>query len=185
MNESDSQRDIEEWIRESDKDELLTLKRPFRANMSLIIYFILAIAGVIGVFIALKRIGPPAPSVFRYVSPRWLTLLPLGILLEMVRQHFDHLYVFAHNKLTKIEGRYSFRYNVPSIKYSDIKGIVVEQSFWGRVFNYGDVHLGTAAQEQSELIMESIGDPYRIAELVEQLRAYNLKKDDPRSVHRE
>lgn len=173
--------DIEGWIQESDKDSLLEIKRPFRANMALLIYFLLSVVGYVVINAAVASLHPDDFPVLKLLSPRWLILVPCILLLEMVRRHLDHLYVFSHNKLTKIEGRLSFNYNVPSIKYADIKGIVVHQTFWGRVFDYGKVALGTAAQDESELVMDGVGNPYAVAELIEQLRAYNIKRDDPRA----
>lgn len=173
--------DIEGWIQESDKDSLLEIKRPFRANMALLIYFLLSVVAYVIINATAASLSPEDYPFLQVLSPRWLIIVPFILLVEMVRRHLDHLYVFSHNKLTKIEGRLSFKYNVPSIKYSDIKGIVVHQSFWGRVFDYGQVALGTAAQDEAELVMDGVGNPYGVAELIEQLRAYNIRRDDPRA----
>lgn len=177
--------DIEGWIQESDRDSLLEIKRPFRANMALVIYFFISVAGYVLINAALASLSPEDYPVLRVLSPRWLIVIPFLFLAEMVRWHLDHLYVLSHNKMTKIEGRLSFKYNVPSIKYSDIKGIVVSQTFWGRLFDYGEIALGTAAQEEAELVMQGVANPYGLAELIEQLRAYNLRKEDPRSMQRD
>jgi hypothetical protein len=101
---------------------------------------------------------------------RWLGLVPLVVLLDLIRVHYNDIYVFSRFKLTKIEGRISFNYSVPSINYNDIRGLVVSQSFMGRILGYGDIQIGTASTEGHELVMEGMLDPERLGEIIEKFR---------------
>lgn len=104
---------------------------------------------------------------------RLVSLLPIGVLLDIIRVHFNDLYVFARYKVIRHKGRISFQYSVPSINYTDIRGIVVSQSFIGRILNYGDVLLGTAAYDGHELVIEGVENPYELAEIIESFRKKN------------
>ncbi len=101
---------------------------------------------------------------------RWLGLVPFIVLLDLIRIYYNDIYVFSRFKLTKIEGRISFSYSVPSINYTDIRGLVVSQSFMGRILGYGDIHIGTASTEGHELVMEGMSDPERLGEIIEKFR---------------
>lgn len=101
---------------------------------------------------------------------RWLGLVPLVVLLDLIRIHYNDIYVFSRFKLTKIEGRISFKYSVPSINYSDIRGLVVSQTFMGRILGYGDIQIGTASTEGHELVLEGMLNPEKLSEIIEKFR---------------
>jgi hypothetical protein len=113
-----------------------------------------------------------APNVIR-----WAGLIPLGFFLSIVHFRFNNAYIFDSTDIYREEGRLSLCYKNPSIRYADIKGITVYQSFWGRVFNFGSIELGTAANEGNELIIQGIRGPHELAELIEALRLLNLDPD--------
>jgi hypothetical protein len=145
--------------------------------MGLVTYFVLSVIFVYLVNFYFRNPSPGQQAVLRVLSPRWLALLPLGILLEIGRRYYDCLYIFSVHQVTKIEGRLSLRYNVPSVKYADVKGVVVHQSFWGRLLDFGAINLGTAAQEGDEMVIDGVLSPYELAEFIDKLRSYNLGVD--------
>jgi uncharacterized membrane protein YdbT with pleckstrin-like domain len=116
------------------------------------------------------------PALFTTISPRWFALVPLFVLLQTMRLYYDDLYIFSDTELLRQQGRLSYNYRVPSVKFEDIKGINVRQTFWGRIFGYGAIDLGTAAQQDTELSLEGIGAPHDLATLIEQLRDHNRSR---------
>lgn len=114
-----------------------------------------------------------SPSMIRLVG-----LVPLGFLLTLLHYRFNNRYLLDDTNISRQEGRLSLCFRNPSIRYADIKGITVYQSFWGRILNFGSLELGTSANEGNELIIDQVKAPYYLAELIEALRRKNLKLDD-------
>lgn len=109
-----------------------------------------------------------------YFQPRVLGIFPLLMLVEIARVYYNDLYILGRERVRRHQGRLSLQYNVPSVMYKDIRLVSVSQSFWGRIFDYGSIFLGTAAQDEVELIIEGVASPYELSGLIEQLRDYNL-----------
>jgi uncharacterized membrane protein YdbT with pleckstrin-like domain len=139
----------------------------------------LVATSLVAVMIMIKACGSGSeadscsPNIMRLIG-----LIPFGFFLSVVHFRFNNAYVFDDTNISSQEGRISLNYRNPTIRYADIKGITVSQSFWGRVFNYGTIALGTAANEGNELTIKCIGSPYALAELIEELRRVNLDLDD-------
>jgi len=68
--------------------------------------------------------------------------------------------------------------SVMSIRYEDIRSIETEQSILGRMFDVGDVLIGTAAQSSVEVIFHGIAAPTDVQQLVqrERDRRHQLEK---------
>jgi PII-like signaling protein len=166
---------LEQLLLQPSKKELLLVKRSVLSMISGVITFCVAVTIVVLAHLYFPAIG--WIPVVRHFSPRWLALIPFVILLELTRRYHDNLYIFGESNVTRRQGRFSLRYSLPTIRYRDIRGITVYQTFWGRVFGYGDVLLGTAARADSELIIEMVDAPYDLADLIEQFRRHNLDED--------
>jgi hypothetical protein len=149
--------------------EALVLYRSLYSFLPNFILFLICIALVVVINSVLQNYITRVP-ILRFLPPRLFSLLPLAVLLETVREYYDVLYEMNQNGVTKKEGRLSFRYSVPTIRYSDLRGIFVYQTFLGRLFNYGSVYLGTAAQADAELVMVHIDKPYEVSAAIEEMR---------------
>jgi hypothetical protein len=104
---------------------------------------------------------------------RWLSLVPIGVGLNLLRVYYNDIYILGAEKISREHGRISFFFSVPSINYSDIRGIIVQQGFWGRLLDFGNVLLGTAAYEGHELVLEGVKAPNELASLIEEFRKSN------------
>lgn len=167
--------DFETVIESPNKSRLLELRRAVRSNLLLVVLFVFS---VIGVYI-ITYISETSPLVkfiptFISPSPRWLSIVPAGILLEIIRRQYDDLYIFGLHRITHLRGRLSLSYNIPVVKYADIRAINVSQSFWGRVLDYGEVSIGTAAHEGNELLITGIRAPEELALLLDKLRSNSI-----------
>lgn len=120
----------------------------------------------------------------RNFSVRWLAVIPVVMLLEILRRYNNDLYIFGLEKVTKEQGRLSLSYSVPVVKYMDIRSVTVVQDIWGRIFNYGNVELSTAARTGAELVLEAVGDPEALAVFLEDCRSHVKRMGlDGRSRH--
>ncbi len=146
-----------------------------RSPRSTLSYIVLALLLSIAVFVLNYlfpdfRISQTVP-VLKWISFRWLAIFPAAVLLEMVRKHHDDQYIFGRHRITHLNGRLSLSYSIPVLKYQDIRAISVTQDIVGRMFNYGNVEISTAAQEGSELVIEGIYAPWDLADLIDELRS--------------
>lgn len=106
-------------------------------------------------------------------SFRWFALVPMAALVEIVRCYNNDLYVLERERIVHHAGLLSWTYNVPSIRYYDIRAIRINQGVVGRILNFGDIELSTAAQERSELIITGIHDPIEFCRTIEEMRTWH------------
>lgn len=163
---------IEELPLQSKNKVLFKVQRSPRSTLS---YIFLAIFLAFVVFVLNYnfphfRVSETTP-VLKWISFRWLAIFPAIVLLEMIRKYHDDLYIFGKHRITHLNGRLSLSYSIPVVKYQDIRAITVTQDIVGRVFNYGTVEIGTAAQEGAELKIEGVRNPWELADLVDELRS--------------
>lgn len=109
-------------------------------------------------------------QIFESWSYMWLATGSLFIALEALRVYHDDLYVFDREKITHKGGRLSLTYEVPVIRYSDIRSIEVVQSVAGRLFDYGNISLGTASHEGEEMSIEGVRNPNELGIALDELR---------------
>ena len=166
--------EFETLIQNPNTNRLLEVRRSPISMLSLIAFFIIS---VVGVYFAIHYIHESfifALLPDSVVSPRLLTAIPLLLLLEILRRLHNDLYILSQHRITHLHGRFSLSYNVPVIKYVDIRAINVIQDFWGRIFDYGDVAVGTAAHEGNEILIHGVKSPDKLALLLDQLRSHSI-----------
>ncbi len=161
--------DVNTLLAESTGTVLLGVYRSYRSILSHMFVFVLSILIVVGINLALQT-TPVGPYL------RWLSIVPVLILLNIFRTYYNDLANFERHKVTQYDGRLSLNYEMPSIKYSDLRAINVEQDILGRIFDYGDLQLGTAAAEGWEMTIHGIRAPRDLAALVNQLRSHSVRQ---------
>lgn len=150
---------------------VLEVQRSLRSILSGFAVFLFSVLVVYLLNYFFHEWRPPLDiPVIRHLSTRWLSVIPVLILVEILRRYHDHLYIFDNRRITHKSGRLSLAYSIPVIKYIDIRGIKVQQDILGRILDYGSVSLGTAAQEGDEMFIVGILAPNELADLVDQLR---------------
>lgn len=156
-------------------DRLLEVNRSLLSILSSFALFFFSALAVylLNYFFYDFRIPVDVPLI-NQVSTRWLAVVPAIILLEIVRKYHDDLYLFGRERITHLEGRLSLTSSVPSLKYTDIKAIMIHQDILGRIFDYGDIALGSSAQDGNELTIAGVRGPVALASLIERFRQYNL-----------
>jgi hypothetical protein len=163
-------------LQQQNANRLLEVRRSPRSLLSLIILFFILVAFAFvssELFIRVKIIA----DIFSFLDPRYFALLPGFLFLEILRKYHNDLYIFGAHRLTHLRGRFSLSYHVPVVKYGDIRAINVMQDFWGRIFNYGDVIIGTAAHQGNELVISGVKDPEKLAYLIDSLRDFSIREN--------
>ncbi len=163
---------LDELLSGRDKERLLVVSPTYYACFSLLCLFVGSVLVLLYLTITLCGGGDGSLCSPNFI--RVLGLIPLVFLAMALRFRYDTQYILGEVDITGQLGRISFSYEVPSIRYTDIKGVVVDQPFWGRIFDYGDVELGTAASAGNELIIRNVRAPSQLAALVEALRSWNV-----------
>ncbi len=161
-----------------DPDRILVFTPAYRSFLSMMILWIFTVVVVLALNVWSYQWTAAYPrSLISDLPMRWLAVVPMAILLEILRRKYNQVYIFGIDKATQIVGRLWFTYNETVIEYGDVRSINVVQSFWGRIFDFGRVDISTAAQEDSELQLDGVIAPEELAALVDHLRTYSRELD--------
>ena len=155
---------------------LLRLRRTLRSIVSLLFYFVLSLTVVVVLNICFRD-SPYVNKIFL----RLMSVVPLFFFLDIFRRYFDEITHLERHKLIQYRGRISLKYEVPSLKYIDIRTIQVDQDIFGRILNYGDVLIGTAGMDGFELEIHGVGSPAELQHLIECIRDASVKTIAKRS----
>ena len=92
----------------------------------------------------------------------WLIVPVIFIIIDMIKTNVEKV-EFYDKKVTERNGLIS-----KDEKETTFKGVVsvtVQQSFWGRIFNFGDVHIDLVGK--NNLYLEKIANPYDLKKFLE------------------
>lgn len=150
---------------------LLEVRRSFRSILSNMFYFGLSVVVVVIInIISVRGMIPFSIPILENISVRWLSIVPVVLLLNIVRNYYDDLYQFKLHKIVEFGGRLSLSYTTPAVVYQDIRAVNVRQDILGRIFDYGDVQVGTPGHDGYEMTMQGIRAPRELAVLIDRLR---------------
>lgn len=168
--------DLQTILSNPDKNQLLRVRKSAFSQIPIIFVFIgLVIALYVVTLMTRNPTLTATIPVLSLVPVRFFGVLPLITLVELLRRIHNDLYIFGMHRITHHKGRISFAYSVPVIKYVDIRAINVIQSFWGRIFRYGDIAIGTAGHDGNELVVQAVSHPEALAKILDELRTNSLK----------
>lgn len=159
---------LEELLTRPTKSKLLLLHRSLRSSAGLIIVLAGMVVGIIS--LAWHAAGVASDDFSLSPIVRLLTLAPIGVVLELLRRYYNDLYIIGRDKITHYQGRISLRLATPSVRGIDLRAITVSQGILGRILDYGDVAIATAAQEGPEIILRGVRAPHELAKLIDDLR---------------
>ena len=168
---------FDELLRSPDSKDVLRAKRSVLSILSQCAKVFLSTALVVAINAAFDGVARLSLifSILPDISLRWLGVLPAFLLLNAIREYHDDLYVFGLHGVTEYQGRLSLNKRVPHVKYSDILSLRVHQDPWGRIFNYGNIDLDTAADTGVEIVVEGVSSPDELCRLVERLRLHSIR----------
>ena len=89
------------------------------------------------------------------------------ILVELLRRRFNFQYRLKKHGIIVRNGLLSTKLGIARIKYRDIREIRVEQDVVGRIFNYGNLLIGTASTGDHEIEFRQVSNPRQIAHWIQ------------------
>lgn len=124
-------------------------------------WFVLLRAVIAELFLAtLIVFGVILLSIFYPSVPSFLGLILLVIpVLSFLRDFllwYNRKYVVTNRRVIQISG--VINKNVTDSSLEKVNDVKMEQSFWGRLFNFGDIEILTASELGANLF-QTIGDP--------------------------
>ena len=124
-----------------DREEILLITRQHWFVFVRSILFELLLAALIIVAISLLWGFLPAVPVFLgYI----LLLLPIGGLVQDYLVWINKMYVITNRRVMQIAG--IINKNVTDSSLEKVNDVKMNQSFWGRIFNFGDIEILTASE---------------------------------------
>jgi hypothetical protein len=142
---------IENMLGENERIILVTRQHGFVLFSSIIAEVVVTLI-VIAAFVAMTLSNPLAAFGFL------LALIPLGIMTWDIFTWNNHQYVVTNRRVIQISGIFNKAVIDSSLeKVTDIK---MTQSFFGRLFDYGDVEILTASEIGVNLF-KRIGNPIK------------------------
>lgn len=150
---------------------LFEVKRAYISMLShFVVAFLMIIAIVIVDVLAYDSEQGHIVLLFGLIPPRFLAVAPALILLNVVRLHYNDLYSFQSHRVVQYGGRIAVQFERPQVVYLDLKAVNVQQDLVGRIFNYGDVQLGTPAEAGYEMTIKGVRGPEELAKKINRLR---------------
>lgn len=95
-------------------------------------------------------------------------VLALVIFGDIVIRRFRHQYTISADTVESREG--ILARNTVQILCSDIRALVVNQNVFGRLLNYGDLEISSAADAGIKVAFKGVPRPYNIRDIVLHLR---------------
>jgi uncharacterized membrane protein YdbT with pleckstrin-like domain len=87
-----------------------------------------------------------------------LVLVPLGGMLRDILIWYNREYIVTNRRVIQISGVFSK--NVVDSSLEKVNDVKMSQSFFGRIFDYGDIEILTAS-ETGDNLFKRIGDPIK------------------------
>ena len=137
-----------------EREEIILVTRPhwFVLVQHIFLEIVLALV-ILGIFIGLTLFIPGQP----YTMLGFLVvIIPLVSLARDAIIWSNHQYIVTNRRVIQISG--VFNKNVIDSSLDKVNDVKLEQSFFGRLFNYGDVEILTASELGTNLF-SMIGDP--------------------------
>lgn len=105
-------------------------------------------------------------------------LIPLGGFFDLVYRIYNVRFELTSRFIEARTGILSLNQNITRIRYEDVRGAEIDQTILGRMLDYGDVQVGTAASAEMEVIISAISAPRELQEMIlrERDRRVELEK---------
>jgi hypothetical protein len=142
---------IQSMLGENERVLLVTRQHWFVLTSAILLEIIVTLVVMVGISIAVITFPPAA---FGYV----LVLLPLLSMLRDILVWYNRDYIVTNRRVIQING--VFNKNVTDSSLEKVNDVKMSQSFFGRLFDYGDVEILTGS-ELGVNLFKRIGDPVK------------------------
>jgi hypothetical protein len=100
------------------------------------------------------------------VSIPYLFILPFTAFVMGATRLCDARYVIGPDYVRAVHGILSFRKHDLRIDFDSIRGIEVDRSIYGRIFNLGDIKIVSTMGDGSEILIDDVYDPSFYRDLI-------------------
>ena len=142
---------IENMLGENERIVLVTRQHGFVLFSSIIAEIVVALIVLVAIF-ALTVANPVAAFGFL------LIFVPLAIMTRDILAWTNRQYIVTNRRVIQISG--IFNKDVFDSSLEKVNDVKMTQSFFGRLFDYGDVEILTAS-ETGDNLFKRIGDPVK------------------------
>ena len=151
-----------------DDNRLIVLYRNFLdvgpAVVMLIVLMVAAVVFTIKVpqsvqYVEILGISLPVP---------FFALLPLATYAYILHRMYNNRYTISTDYVESRTGILSFKSADTRINFDDVRGIEVDRTIYQRIFNLGDILVGSAMGNEVEVRIEGVSQPDRLHQLIEQ-----------------
>jgi len=142
---------IERMMGENERILLITRQHGFVLFGNIVLEIVLIAAVIVGVTL-LSAIYPQA--IFGYI----LVLVPLVGMVRDILVWSNRQFIVTNRRVIQTSGVFSK--DVVDSSLEKVNDVKLSQSFWGRLFDYGDIEILTASEVGAN-VFRSIGDPIK------------------------
>jgi uncharacterized membrane protein YdbT with pleckstrin-like domain len=142
---------VQNMLGENERIILVTRQHGFVLFSSIIAEIVVALIVLVAIF-ALMFANPVAAFGFL------LILIPLAIMTRDILAWTNRQYIVTNRRVIQISG--IFNKDVFDSSLEKVNDVKMTQSFFGRLFDYGDVEIMTAS-ETGDNLFKRIGDPVK------------------------
>ncbi len=93
-------------------------------------------------------------------------IFPLVFGAYLLHQLYNSRYIVGADSVRATHGILSFIRHDNEISVADIRGVEIDRSIWGRIFNVGTIEIGTAAHQAKEITIAHVYDPSLIRNVI-------------------
>jgi len=140
---------LEGMLGQNERIVLETRQHWFVLFSNILLEIVLTVLLVAGVIAATATFSPIAAIGFV------LVLVPLGGMLRDILIWYNREYIVTNRRVIQISGVFSK--NVVDSSLEKVNDVKMSQSFFGRIFDYGDIEILTAS-ETGDNLFKRIGD---------------------------
>jgi uncharacterized membrane protein YdbT with pleckstrin-like domain len=93
--------------------------------------------------------------------------LGAGLLLLVAWSCLNHRLCFCETYISRYSGLLSTNLRTSRLLYKHVRGVEIEQSIFGRIFNIGDLHVGSDnSRTTAEIVISGVRHPERIKDII-------------------
>lgn len=143
---------IKNMLGENERILLVTRQHGFVLFSSIIAEIVVTLIAIVAISALTAMVNPLAGFGFL------LLLIPLAIMLWDILTWSNRQYIVTNRRVIQISGIFSK--DVVDSSLEKVNDVKMTQSFFGRLFDYGDVEILTAS-ETGDNLFKRIGDPVK------------------------
>jgi uncharacterized membrane protein YdbT with pleckstrin-like domain len=165
---------VKSLLSEHERILLVTRQHWFVLLKAVLIEIVLAVLIVVGVILGTTVFVFPLAAIGLI-----LLIIPVVSFLYDYLVWSNRRYIVTNRRVMQIAG--IFNKNVTDSSLEKVNDVKMEQSFWGRIFEFGDIEILTASELGANMF-RTIGDPIHFKTAMlnakEELEQYNARPGD-------